>query len=231
MKAVIVDLEGQRAAALCEDGSVREVANHDYNLGQEIEISEVSQEKSGNEKRQKRAVIRKWYRRVAAAAAVVLMLAGIGGVSVYAMPYGEVNLEGDTSVVYTINRFDYVIGAKASDETGEQLLEEVGKENLINHKIEKAVEVTLDHIQEDEGSGADVEYHVRTDIGSTESGTNEAHAQELQEKLEKVLAQKAPVKPEGSEGEQVNPLDGAPEESPEPADPEPATGESEDVQQ
>ena len=49
MKAVIVDLDGQRAAALCEDGSVREVENLDYSLGQEILIGE---EESGITSRQ-----------------------------------------------------------------------------------------------------------------------------------------------------------------------------------
>lgn len=225
MKAVIVDLDGQRAAALCEDGSVREVENLDYSLGQEILIGE---EESGIDhgNGQKRANFRIWYKRAAAAAAVVLMLTGIGGVSVYAMPYGEVSLEAGTSVTYTINRFDYVLSAEASDEEGEQILEEVGKKNLVNHKIENAVAVTLDHIEDSERSDPDMEYHVRTDIRSDKGSTDEAHAQKLQGKLEKVLAEKAPEKSEGEpEGMENVPLDRNPEDPETPASAEPASGD------
>ena len=229
MKAVIVDLREQRAAALCEDGSVRDVADLGYSLGQEIVIEETLSESAPKVSGSGKISFMKWYRRAAAAAAVALMLTGIGGATVYAMPYGEVSLEGDTSVVYTINRFDYVIGAEASDEAGEQILSEVGKKNLVNHKIETALAVTLDHIQNEEESGTDVEYHVRTDIRGGESSANEAHAEKLRGKLEEVLAEKVPERAEGSEGEHVSPLDGDPEETPEPAGSEPSYGDQSEV--
>lgn len=193
MKAVIVDFNGQRAAALCEDGSVRDIENIDYCLGQTIFLDEKDLVDEKPEDGRKRFKIRKLYRRIAAAAAMIMMLAGAGGVSVYAMPYAEVSLDAGSSVTYTINRFDYVIDAEASDEDGLMIIEEVGKENLVNKKIESAVALTIDHIQEDNLSATDVEYCVRTDISRGGSSADEAHARKLREKLEKVIADKVPV--------------------------------------
>lgn len=195
MKAVIVDLDGRRAAALCEDGSVREVENLDYCLGQTITIEEVTEAEEDEPVTEKSKIInyKKWYKKLASAAAVVLILTGIGGASVYAMPYGEVSLDAGSSVVYTINRFDYVLNAEAAAEEGARIIAEVGKENLVNRKIENAVETTLDQIQKDEGSEPDLVYQIRIDIGGNKGGANEAHAEKLQKRLKKVLSDKAPA--------------------------------------
>ena len=195
MKAVIVDLDGRRAAALCEDGSVREVENLDYCLGQTITIEEVTEAEEDEPVTEKSKIInyKKWYKKLASAAAVVLILTGIGGASVYAMPYGEVSLDAGSSVVYTINRFDYVLSAEAAAEEGARIIAEVGKENLVNRKIENAVETTLDQIQKDEGSEPDLVYQIRIDIGGNKGGANEAHTEKLQKKLKKVLSDKAPT--------------------------------------
>ncbi len=195
MKAVIVDLDGRRAAALCEDGSVREVENLDYCLGQTITIEEVTEAEEDEPVTEKSKIInyKKWYKKLVSAAAVVLILTGIGGASVYAMPYGEVSLDAGSSVVYTINRFDYVLSAEAAAEEGARIIAEVGKENLVNRKIENAVETTLDQIQKDEGYEPDLVYQIRIDIGGNKGGANEAHTEKLQKKLKKVLSDKAPA--------------------------------------
>lgn len=195
MKAVIVDLDGRRAAAFCEDGSVREVENLDYCLGQTITIEEVTEAEEDEPVTEKSKIInyKKWYKKLASAAAVVLILTGIGGASVYAMPYGEVSLDAGSSVIYTINRFDYVLSAEAAAEEGARIIAEVGKENLVNRKIENAVETTLDQIQKNEGSEPDLVYQIRIDIGGNKGGANEAHTEKLQKKLKKVLSDKAPA--------------------------------------
>ena len=69
MKAVIVDLQGRYAAALVETGEVRKIANNNYEIGQSIELQEVSQGR-------KRAPLSKTIKRVGSIAAAVAILGG-----------------------------------------------------------------------------------------------------------------------------------------------------------
>ena len=116
MNAVIVDIQGRYAAALREDGSVVRIRNHNYEIGQQLDLHDIKP--SG--------LPRVWKRAISgAAAALLIVVAGAG--TAYAMPYGTVTLDTDTdsSLVYTINCFDYVLDVQGGNESGKTLLLEM----------------------------------------------------------------------------------------------------------
>lgn len=141
MKAVIVDLQGRYAAALVETGEVRKIANNNYEIGQSIELHEVSQGR-------KRAPLSKTIKRVGSIAAAVAILAGLGTVTAYAVPYGTVSVEADPSIEYTINCFDYVLRVNGADEAGEAILSELDVTQLRHRKVDKAITATMEQLEE-----------------------------------------------------------------------------------
>lgn len=131
MKAVIVEIRGKHAAALTDDGIVRQVKNRQYAVGQEILME--------GQPRRKMVLIR----RSACVAAVVLLL----GTSAWAYytPYSYVSLDVNPSIEYTLNRFDRVLNCSAVNGDGADI---VG--NLhVNHKsIQDAVSETIQKIED-----------------------------------------------------------------------------------
>lgn len=142
MKVVIVDLKGRYAAALAENGEVKRIVNNHYEIGQEIELYDIK------EVRQPRSAPRVIRRVVAVAAAVVVLAVG-SMATAYAIPYGTVSLEGDPSIEYTINCFDYVIGFKALNDDGDAVLNEIDESSLRHHRIEDAIDTTVRQMEKD----------------------------------------------------------------------------------
>ena len=119
MNAVIVDIQGKYAAALDENGSLVKIPNVNYTIGQTIELHELQQV---------RKLSLKKMGTLAAAAALALC---IGTGTVYALPYGTVNLEADSAIEYTINRFDRVLNVRALNEEGEVVLSSLNEQKLL----------------------------------------------------------------------------------------------------
>lgn len=138
MKAVIVDLVNEQAAALCDDGRVVKLADPGYSLGQIVEVHE----------RKRRTPL--WIRYASTAAAAALLLAGAGGGAAYAMPYGVVSLDVNPSLEYTINRFDYVIKVEGVNEDGKELLAEMNTKQLVHRRIGDALEASMQQLEERE---------------------------------------------------------------------------------
>ena len=161
MKAVVVDLRGKQAAALDETGSVLRIPNANYHIGQEIELHEIRQTRSPS---LKKAGI------VAAAAALVF---GIGTGTAYAVPYGTVNLDTDSAIAYTINRFDRVLKVEALNEEGEKVLSSLDQRSLRFQPVEQAIAATLEQ-QEPDGE---------ISVQITAETKNEQHTEKLQKRL------------------------------------------------
>ena len=132
MKAVIVEIRGETAAALGRDGSVFKVKNHAYAVGQTIDV------RRGGFSRQL-AVL-------AAAAAAVFLIVG-AGIHTYVSPYSIVSLDVNPSLQYTLNRLNVVLSVEAVNGDGTELLEEVGRLN--NRSIEDAITITVRQIAQD----------------------------------------------------------------------------------
>ena len=130
IKVVVLDVTGNEATVMTDDGDIMGIRNRGYDIGQEINIKKTAG-----------TLATKVYRfmpAVAAAAAVILLVAGI---RVYATPYGTVSLDVNPSIEYTINRFDRVLNVSGVNEDGNNILAQMDPDALINKDIEDAVEL------------------------------------------------------------------------------------------
>ena len=100
MNAVIVDVRKKQAAALDGTGRVVRIPNVNYEIGQTIELHV------------KPVRAPTMLRRLSTGVAAAVLVAMIGTGTAYAMPYGTVALDGDSSIEYTINCFDYVVAVR-----------------------------------------------------------------------------------------------------------------------
>lgn len=171
MKTVIVDLKGKYAAALTESGEVKKIVNNHYSIGDEIDLYDIREVRQHTFPR---AV-----KRIVAVAAAIIILATGSIATAYALPYGTVTIDGDASIEYTVNCFDYVLDVKALNEDGEAILSEIDQSSLRHHKVGDAVETTVEQIEHDG-------YLDDTDkgISITASTGNDQHTDRLQKDIE-----------------------------------------------
>lgn len=181
MKAVIVEIRGERAAALLEDGRFISIPDNAYSVGQEITLV---QRKTASKSR-----AASFRRRIAAiaASAVLVCVAGGGGL-VYATPYGTVSMDVNPSIEYTINRFDRVLRVTGMNEDGQAVLDTMDKRQLLNRKIDQALSATVSQL-EAEGYWKDEENVV---VLSSETGSEE-HSAALASSLEKQFSSETEV--------------------------------------
>lgn len=125
MKAVIINIKKNQAAALEDDGSITKVKNQDYEIGQVIKLKKTTK---------KTAV---W-----PAAAVLLLLAGFGAWSFFS-PYTYVSLDVNPSIEYSVNRYGVVLAAEAVNGDGAEILSNL---NLKFNTIDDAITNTVDEI-------------------------------------------------------------------------------------
>ena len=135
MKAVIVDLVGGQAAALCDDGRVIRLADAGYTLGQVVEVHAQKPRRP------------KWLRYISSVAAAAVLVTAIGGGVAYATPYGVVSLDVNPSLEYTINRFDYVLSVEGVNEDGQEMLAEMDKKQLVHCRIGDAIEASVAQLE------------------------------------------------------------------------------------
>ena len=176
MNAVIVDIRKKQAAALDETGRVLRIPNAKYEIGQTIELHEVKPVRT-----------RTMLKRLSTGVAAAVLVAMIGTGTAYAMPYGTVTLDGDTSIEYTINCFDYVLDVKGTNEEGEALLAEIDTRHLRHHRIDSAVETTVDHMER-RGDFEREEVEVRIEADTR----NDEHSDRLREELSPVVEHDLP---------------------------------------
>ncbi len=167
MNAVIVDIRKKHAAAMNESGRIVRIRNNGYEIGQQIELHEVKPIRTA-----------KAIRRFGSGVAAAVLIAVIGTGTAYAMPYGTVTLEGEPSVEYTINCFDYVLGIQAVNEEGEALLDEMDLRQLRHHRIDHAVSVTMEQIDRDR-----YPENMVAPVQITADTRNDRHTERLQQEL------------------------------------------------
>lgn len=127
MKAVIIKIKNNQAAALDDDGGITKIKNQDYKIGQVIELKKATK-KTG------------W----SAAAAVLLLLIGFGTWSFFS-PYTYVSLDVNPSIEYSVNRYGLVLSAEAVNGDGEEILSGL---NLKFQNIDEALADTVNQIAE-----------------------------------------------------------------------------------
>ncbi|HOH69710.1 MAG TPA: anti-sigma factor domain-containing protein, partial [Sedimentibacter sp.] len=126
MKAIIVEIKGNHAAILSDDGVVSKIRNKDYYIGQEIIINN----NSG-----------RLIRMTAAAAAAIMIFATPAWA--YLTPYSYVSVDVDPSFEFFINRFDRVLTVRAYNDDGKELSKDINIDGLKNKEIQSAVRSVL----------------------------------------------------------------------------------------
>ncbi len=185
MKAIIVDLRNEYAAALKEDGSIVRIANMDYSLGQTVKLNRLEHADAKRLPAATPSRFTRRIRRIVAIAASTLFISGISAATAYALPYGTVSVDGDTAVEYTINCFDYVLNVKALNKEGEELLSEMDMNDLCHRKIDDAISETLEKFET--GNMIDSAPASAPAISVKGVAGNKAHLEKLQQKLETVI--------------------------------------------
>lgn len=133
MKAVIVEIKGNYAAVLSDDGCISKVINKNYAIGQVIELN--------TSKGKFKFASRKAIAMAASLVAVFTMFSVTAWA--YCTPYYYVSLDVNPSIEYSVNRFERVIGVKAVNEDGTKVLEKL---NLQNQSIDDAIQNTIEQI-------------------------------------------------------------------------------------
>ncbi|HEX3039576.1 MAG TPA: anti-sigma factor domain-containing protein, partial [Caproiciproducens sp.] len=133
MKACVVEIRGNLAAVLTDEGCIIKVKNKDYAIGQVIEL--------------KKQAIHFSVRTAAVAASVaIVMLLGSVTAWAYYTPCTYVSLDVNPSIEYSVNRFDRVLSAQAVNSDGADILSDL---SLSNKTIDEAIRDTVDQIQSD----------------------------------------------------------------------------------
>lgn len=134
MKMVILEVAGNYAAALSDDGTISRIPNQNYQVGQTLVCPD--------RKKQNRFMV--YTRRIAAVAAVfVFMLIGAGILT--RMPVTYVSLDVNPSVEYKLNVFDQVVDVVMVNEDARTLLKNTA---LVNQPADQAIRKTVELLGE-----------------------------------------------------------------------------------
>ena len=132
MKAVIVDLSGNDAVALRDDGRFEKIKNKNYAIGQEIILQ------SQTIRFPKQAAI-------AASAAIVIAACGGMGSYTWSNPISYVSLDINPSIAYSLNEFNRVIAVDGMNDEGAAIVDVIG-DSLKNTDITTALTITVEQL-------------------------------------------------------------------------------------
>ncbi len=133
MKAVIVDIRDNFAAALSDDGRIYKIKNNNYTIGQEIKI--------------KKQILSNGFVKFAASAAAAIALLVVPAWAYYT-PYSYVSIDINPSIEYSLNRFDRVLNVKSVNDDGDEILKEIDLKDQKNKSIEDAINEVLNEVIE-----------------------------------------------------------------------------------
>lgn len=132
MKGIVVEINKKGAVILTEDGLFEAIKNRNYEVGQDISVTET-----------RKPISR--FAAMAASAAAVLVLTTSAGFAYYT-PTDYVSIDVNPSIEYSVNLFDRILDVKAVNDDGEKILKDL---DLTNQKLEKALLETIDKLIED----------------------------------------------------------------------------------
>lgn len=129
MKGIVVGIRDKQAAVLGDDGSVENVKNRGYQIGEVIEMN--SYKRSGSRQ----------FRLLASVAALVAVFTV--SAFAYTTPVGYVSVDVNPSIQYEINVLDRVLSIEAVNEDGKDLVDKLDVKNM---KIQKAMKATVEEL-------------------------------------------------------------------------------------
>ena len=141
MKAVIVDLNGNDAVALRDDGQFVKMKNKNYTIGQELTMQ---------------PQIIRFPKQAAVAASVAIVVAACGSMGSYTWsnPISYVSLDINPSIAYSLNEFNRVIAVDGMNDEGAAIVDAIG-DSLKNTDITTALTITVEQLSTDAYIDAD----------------------------------------------------------------------------
>ena len=135
MKAVIVDLNGNDAVALRDDGRFEKIKNKNYSIGQELTLQP--------------QMIR-FPKQAAIAASAAIVIAACGGMGTYTWsnPISYVSLDINPSIAYSLNEFNRVVAVDGMNDEGTAVVDAIG-DSLKNTDITTALTITVEQLSTD----------------------------------------------------------------------------------
>lgn len=156
MKAVVLELRGDKAAILDKKGRVNIIKNKEYAVGQVLNIhtrdlyeTENLQSNKTDLKTSRKSKIKSFphYRKLQLVVCLALMLLVGGGTAAYAMPCSTVTLDINPSISYSLNVFGKVVSVEALNDDGTDIVDEI-KSEIQGKSVSEAVNTTLDALEE-----------------------------------------------------------------------------------
>ena len=135
MKAVIVDLCGNDAVALRDDGRFEKIKNKNYSIGQELIL-------------QPQVIHFPKQAAIAASAAIVIAACGGMGTYTWSNPVSYVSLDINPSIAYSLNEFNRVIAVEGMNDEGTAVVDAIGN-SLKNTDITTALTITVEQLSTD----------------------------------------------------------------------------------
>ena len=129
MKGIVVGIRDKQAAVLGDDGSVENVKNRGYQIGEVIAMN--SYKRSGSRQ----------FRLLASVAALVAVFTV--SAFAYTTPVGYVSVDVNPSIQYEINVLDRVLSIEAVNEDGKDIVDKLDVKNM---KIQKAMRATVEEL-------------------------------------------------------------------------------------
>lgn len=132
MKAVIVDINGNDAVALRDDGRFEKIRNKNYTVGQELTMQ---------------AQTIRFPKQAAIAASAAIVIAACGGMGTYTWsnPISYVSLDINPSIAYSLNEFNRVIAVDGMNDEGVAIVDAIG-DSLKNTDITTALTITVEQL-------------------------------------------------------------------------------------
>lgn len=168
MKCVVMETNGRNAVVLNDSGDFVRVRNRHYESGQRIVIQTPRLRR---------------FRLAASAAVGALVLSIAAGAYAYAMPYSEVSLDVNPSIVMKLNCFDRVIDVTPMNEDAGKIVNNL---ELINENIDTA---TGEVVAELSAQGY-INSKDEAEIMVTVTSRDQKRAQEMLKTTEKKIEQK-----------------------------------------
>ena len=140
-KAVVLEIKGEHAAVLTDQGLVQKIRNRQYEVGQEITLPDAGKKTFAG-----------WRQAAAAAAVVIALSAGslyYASENVFAYSTVTVTAENE-AVELTLNKKNEVIAAKALDENSKAIADSLKVSVRKRKPLQEAVEILASEMEEPE---------------------------------------------------------------------------------
>ena len=178
MKAVVLETRGKKAAILAKDGTVR-ITRGRYDVGEIIDLKPAAGQP-----------LRRWVAAAAAAATLLAVGAGVWVDRNY-VACAEVSLDGDYSIVYTLNKRDRVLEVRAANARAQAVVEALEQADIRFAPLADAVEQTMALLEDEGGLDRDEDDYVLVNVSADDDARQARLTGEVEAAMARTLEKDA----------------------------------------